>query len=217
MKKRFDMFTFFVVVLCVIVIFVFAVMMANSLRAAAADLEAREIMEQAHERIDIYEAANTPATERPTATVVVYEESPVVETPEPSPEPVEDWYIESIPLDKRLQKVVFDAACENGVDYLLALAVMSVESDFDSTAVSVCGCYGLMQLNPLYFPSGLSDEDNIRSGVLFLGELLEQNNGDVPAALRAYNNGYDDGDRVYANAVLSAAEDIMQQAGVVFP
>lgn len=217
MNKRFDIFTFLAVVLCLIVVLAFAAMMANAVRATSADIEAREIMEQAQERIDLYKAASTPAKERPTATVVVYEERPVVETPEPSPEPAEDWYIESIPLDKQLQKVVFDAACENGVDYLFALAVMSVESDFDSTAVSACGCYGLMQLNPRYFPPGLSDEDNIRSGVAYLGELLERYDGDVQAALRAYNNGYDDGDRAYSTEVLISAEDIMRQAGVVFP
>lgn len=217
MNKRFDYYTILVVILYVIVILAFAAMMGNAIRATAADTEVREIMEQAQERIDLYKAASTPAKERPTATVVVYEESPAVETPEPSPEPVEDWYIESIPLDKQLQKVAFDAACENGVDYLLVLAVIQNECWFDLSAVSACGCYGPMQLNPLYFPSNLSHEDNIREGTAYLSKLLEQYNGDVKAALCAYNNGYDDGDRVYANAVLSAAEDIMRQAGVVFP
>lgn len=217
MNKRFDTFTFLVVLLRVIVILTFAAMMANAVRVTASDIEAREIMEQAQERIDLYKAANTPAKERPTDTVVVYEESPAVETPEPSPEPVEDWYIENLPLDKSLQEVAFEAASENGVDYLLVLAVIREECWFDLSAVSACGCYGPMQLNPLYFPSNLSHEDNIREGTAYLSKLLEQYNGDVKAALRAYNNGYDDGDRMFSNAVLSAADDIMRQAGVVFP
>lgn len=218
MRKRFDIFTFLVVALCLIVVFAFAAMMANAIRATAADIEAWEIMDKAQERIDIYEAANTPATERPTATVVVYEAKPVVETPEPYPEPVEDWYIESIPLDKQLQKVVFDAACENGVDYFTALGLIHVESNFQVDAVnSVTGCYGLMQLNPKWFPSGLSPEENVRAGMEYFGQLLDTCQCNVQAALRAYNRGYDDGDRCYTNAVLSAAEDIMRQAGVVFP
>lgn len=217
MNKRFDIFTLLVVLLCVIIILTFAAMMANAVCATAADLEAREIMERAQERIDLYKAANTPAKERPADTVVVYEERPVVATPEPSPEPVEDWYIESLPLDKQLQKVVFDAACENGVDYFIALWMIQVESNFHVDAVSACGCYGLCQLNPEWFPSGLSPEENVRVGMEYFGQLLETYHGDEEAALRAFNRGYDDGARGYPNAVLSAAEDIMRQAGVVFP
>lgn len=221
MNKRFDIFTFLVVVLCVISVLGLAVMLANAVRARAADLEAREIMEQAQERIDLYKAASTPATERP-ATVVVYEERPVVETPEPSPEPplepVEDWYIESLPLDKQLQKVVFDAACENSADYFIALGLIQVESNFQVDAVNpITGCRGLCQLNPKYFPGDYTPEENVRVGMEYLGQLLETYHGDVQAALRAFNRGYDDGARGYPNAVLSAAEDIMRQAGVVFP
>lgn len=213
MKKRIDIQTILIVILCVIVIPAFAAMMANAVRATAADMEAREIMELAQERIDTYKAATTPAVARPKATVVVYE------APEPSetPEPVEDWYIESIPLDKPLQKVVFDAACENGVDYFTALGLIKVESNFQFDAVSPCGSYGLCQLNPKYFPSGLSSEENVRSGIEHLGKLLGTYQGDVQAALTAYNAGYDTERREYASAVMSAAEDIMQQAGVVFP
>lgn len=218
MNKRFDIFTFLVVVLCVIVILAFAAMMANAVRATAADIEAREIMEQAQERIDLYKEANTPAKERPTDTVVVYEESPEVETPEPPPEPAEDWYIESLPLDKQLQKVVFDAACENGVDYFTALGLIQVESNFRVDAVNpVTGCRGLCQLNPVYFPGDYTPEENVRVGMEYPGQLLETYHGDVQAALWAFNRGYDDGARGYSNAVLSVAEDIMRQAGVVFP
>lgn len=217
MNKRFDFYTLIVVILCVIAILAFAVMLANAVRATAADIEALEIMEQAQERIGLYQMASTPARERPTAAVVVYEERPA-ETPEPSTEPVEDWYIESIPLDKQLQKTVFDAACENGVDYFTALGLIQVESNFQVDAVSPCGSYGLCQLNPVWFPSGLSPEENVRAGMEYLGQLLEQYNGDVEAALRAFNRGYDDiGARGYSAAVLSAAEDIAEQAGVVFP
>lgn len=218
MNKRFDIQTIIIVILCVIVILAFSAMMANAVRATAADIEAREIMERAQERIDLYKAANTPAKERPTATIVVYEASPTVETSEPSLEPVEDWYIESIPLDKPLQKAVFDAACENGVDYFTALGMIQVESGFRPDSVNqVSGCYGLCQLNPAWFPSGLSPEGNVRAGMEYLGKLIEGHNGDVPAALTAYNAGYDTGLREYASAVLSAADEIMEEAGVVFP
>lgn len=216
MRKRFDLYTLIVIILCVIAVLAFSAMLANAVRARAADIEAREIMEKAHERIDLY-YASLPARERTTDTVIVIEARPAVETPEPSPEPVEDWYIESLPLDKQLQKVVFDAACENGVDYFIALGMIQVESNFQVDAVSACGCYGLCQLNPEWFPSGLSPEENVRAGVEYLGDLLETYSGDVQAALTSYNAGYDTGHREYANDVLSASEDIMRHEGVVFP
>lgn len=211
MKKKFDFFTILVVILCIIVILAFASMLANAVRATAADIEARETMERAQKRINLYKSS-IPAAERPIVVVAEREEH---ETPDP--EPAEDWYIESIPLDKQLQKVVFDAACENGVDYFLAMGLIHVESNFDVDAVSDCGCYGLTQLNPEYFPSGLSPEENVQTGMEYLGQLLDAYQGDVQAALRAFNRGYDDGARGYPNAVLMAAEDIMRRAGVVFP
>lgn len=212
MNKRFDFFSILAVILCVIVILAFAAMLSNAVRATVADIEAQEIMAMAQERIYLYKAASAPAAERPVVVTVAHEE------PEPpEPEPAEDWYIESIPLDKQLQKVVFDAACENGIDYFLAMGLIKVESEFDVDVVSACGCYGLTQLNPEYFPSGLSLEENVQAGMEYLGQLLEAYHGDVEAALRAYNLGWDDGARGYPNAVLSAADDIMRQAGVVFP
>lgn len=217
MNKRFDIFTFILVLLILSIIFLLLSFAITAMISSAADAEAWEITEKAQERIDRYKMASTPAKERPTATVVVYEASPAVETPEPSPEPIEDWYIESIPLDKQLQKAVFDAARENGVDYFTALGLIQVESDFRVDAVSSCGCYGLMQLHTEWFPSGLSPDENVRAGMEYLGQLLETYQGDVQAALRAYNNGYDDGDRAYSTVVLIVADGIMRQAGVVFP
>lgn len=39
----------------------------------------------------------------------------------------------------------------------------------------------------------------------YFAKCLENNNYNVPSALRAYNRGYDDGHRVYANNVLEYA------------
>lgn len=180
------------------------------------------VMSEAQERIDAY-YASLPARERPVVVSAAPAEpmvtvAPAVEAKAPAEsETLENWYIEDLPLDKQLQRTAFDAANENSVDYFLVLAVMSEESEFRSDAVSACGCYGLMQLNPRYFPYGLGDEDNIKAGVAYLGELLVQHKGDVSAALRAYNLGFDDGDRAYSSAVLEAREEITHKAGVVFP
>ena len=71
--------------------------------------------------------------------------------------------------------------------------------------MSPAGCYGLMQLNPEYFPSGLTAGENIRTGTEYLGSLLDRY-GDTGAALTAYNAGYDTGNRGYTEKVIGAAE-----------
>ena len=132
-----------------------------------------------------------------------------IELPAPEPEPSEEIrmsiYDPAIPLSAELQTVLFEVCTENDVPVALALGVIEVESCFLADAVSPEGCYGLMQLNPKYFPGGLSPADNLRAGIEHLGRLLGQY-GDPAAALTAYNAGYDTGRRAYANAVLAAAE-----------
>lgn len=113
---------------------------------------------------------------------------------------------DDVPLSYVLQEIVHSACEEFGVDYALALGLIEVESGFRADAVnSVTGCYGLCQLSPAYFPAGLSPEENVRAGVAYLGQCLERYDGDVGAALTAYNAGHDDGSRRYAAAVLEAA------------
>lgn len=113
--------------------------------------------------------------------------------------------INPTPLSDELYIVLLDACEESGVEVPLALGVIEVESGFDVDAVSPAGCYGLMQLNPEYFPSGLTAGENIRTGTEYLGSLLDRY-GDTGAALTAYNAGHDTGDREYAEKVIGAAE-----------
>ena len=77
---------------------------------------------------------------------------------------------------------------------------------FEPDPVSYVGCYGLMQLNPDYFPADLSPAENIQYGVAFIAEKLDQYAGNVGAALTAYNAGHDTGNREYAEKVMAAAE-----------
>lgn len=114
-------------------------------------------------------------------------------------------YREDIPLDRELQAVLWEVCEAHGVPLPLALGLIEEESHFQPATISSKGAYGLCQLNPKYFPDDLDPAGNIAAGIAWLGELLEQH-GDTAAALRAYNLGHDDGDRVFANAVLAAAE-----------
>ena len=124
--------------------------------------------------------------------------------------PVETGRIEELieyrnptPLSDELFQAVDAAAVEYGVPVCLAIGLIQVESSFDPDAVSSHGSYGLCQLNPKFFPSGLSAEENVQTGLAHLGSLLAQY--DTMTALTIYNAGRDTGSRVYANKVMEAA------------
>lgn len=89
------------------------------------------------------------------------------------------------------------------VDPYLAAAIIREESQYDEKAVSVVGAVGLMQLMPVTanavaqrygFPAVgreelFDQETNIRLGVRYLGQLLEQYGGSLAHAVAAYNAG----------------------------
>lgn len=113
--------------------------------------------------------------------------------------------VNNTPLTDDEYAVLVDACEGNGIPVAVGLGLIEVESNFHRDAVSPVGCYGLTQLNPKYFPSDLSPEDNIRYGMNYLGACLNRY-GTIAAALTAYNAGYDTGSRWYANKVLDAAQ-----------
>ena len=112
-------------------------------------------------------------------------------------------YRNPTPLSDELFRAVDAAADTYHVPLCLALGLIEVESGFDAEAVSPKGCYGLTQLNPQYFPAGLSAEENVQTGLAHLGSLLERY--DTMTALTIYNAGRDTGDREYANKVMEVA------------
>lgn len=93
-----------------------------------------------------------------------------------------------------LHQLVQETAHKHNVDPALVSAVISTESNWNTSAISRKGALGLMQLIPetaqrfgVYNP--FDPTQNVEAGVKYLGMLLERYNGDLPKALAAYNAG----------------------------
>jgi len=89
---------------------------------------------------------------------------------------------------------ITEAATRHAVSKELVVAVIEVESQFNTRAVSHRGAQGLMQLMPATAASlGVRDafdpRDNIDGGVRHLRWLMDRFDHDVPTVLTAYNAG----------------------------
>ncbi len=110
--------------------------------------------------------------------------------------------LQELTLPLKHEDVIRQQSREKGVDAALIAAVIYSESKF-SDSTSTAGARGLMQITPAaaneierlsggttFRLEDLGDpEINIRYGTFLLGELIGRYDGDVAAALAAYNAG----------------------------
>ena len=106
-------------------------------------------------------------------------------------------------------RTAFHEGRRNGVDPLLILAVIAVESRFNPIAESEQGAVGLMQIVPRFHmdkvasagtPSFLPPRANIAIGTRILKDSIRRGGSEV-AGLQLYNGSFDDETRAYANRV----------------
>jgi soluble lytic murein transglycosylase-like protein len=156
-----------------------------------------------------------------TVQVAALETSPTV-VPTVSPEPdaqqralatqLARKYRVAVDATEPLVQEAFVSGRATGVDPLLILAVISIESRFNPIAESDYGARGLMQVVPRFHLDKLADhggEDavldpraNIRVGATILKEYI-QRMGSVEAGLQMYAGALDDPNTSYAQRVMS--------------
>jgi len=105
----------------------------------------------------------------------------------------------------------FREARMNGIDPVLVVAVMAVESRFNPIAQSERGAMGLMQVTPRFHSDKLSTDGeesifdprvNIRLGARVLKEYI-QRGGNELAGLQLYNGSASDPSNAYAGKVMA--------------
>jgi len=91
------------------------------------------------------------------------------------------------------EEMIKNAAQKFGVEFELAKAVATAESNMNQDVISKAGAVGVMQLMPSTAKSlgvdPYDEEQNIEGGVKYLRQMLDKFNGNVSHAVAAYNAG----------------------------
>lgn len=116
--------------------------------------------------------------------------SPLPSTPSTAVVPASVKVVAPATIDKLVRKL----APQFKVQPQLALAIIQVESSFDTYAISPAAAMGLMQLIPqtaqrFGVKNAFDPQQNIRGGLAYLRYLLAYFEGDVALVAAAYNAG----------------------------
>ena len=125
---------------------------------------------------------------------------------------------------QELVRTAFAAGAQYGVDPLLVVAIMAVESSFNPIAESVAGAKGLMQVIPRDHPekfapyggeqSVFDPRVNILVGARIVREYLLMASGDLFRALQTYAGALADNGAVYTHRVLNEKDQLDALAGL---
>jgi len=120
---------------------------------------------------------------------------------------------------RQLVNAACDAGQQEGLDPLLVLAVIAIESRFNPIAESIIGAKGLMQVVPAMHADKidalggaqamLDPMINIHVGARILSEYIVRQ-GSLEAGLQFYNGASSDATAAYARKVLAEQERLRQ-------
>jgi soluble lytic murein transglycosylase len=90
--------------------------------------------------------------------------------------------------------IIYNLSRKYNIKPSLVKALIKVESDWDTNALSRKGAMGLMQLMPstaeeMDVKNPYNPEENIEGGIRYLRHLLDKFQGDLDLTLAAYNAG----------------------------
>lgn len=106
-----------------------------------------------------------------------------------------------------------------GIDPLLIIAVMAIESRFNPIAESIAGAKGLMQVIPKYHEDKLKSyggEDSVfdpQTNILVGSQILKEyigRTGSIDSALQMYAGALDDAETIYTSKVMSEKQRLQQ-------
>lgn len=143
---------------------------------------------------------------------------------------VRDYVAKRYRVPTKMLEPVLAAAEHNGrnsgIDPLLIVAMMAIESSFNPVAVSSMGAQGLMQVIPRFHMDKIGDargknplfdpQINVRVGTQVLAEGLRRF-GSLQAALQYYGGARSDPKAAYANKVLAMKKRLITAAGRELP
>lgn len=123
----------------------------------------------------------------------------------------EDILTRKYPQFSAVSDVVYQKSKELGIDPLLVLSIIEIESAFNPFAVSSRGAHGLMQINYKVWKDELNidfkriyDMDyNVDLGIRIFKRYLYHSNGNILQALHLYNNGFSYNNTAYKYKVTS--------------